>query len=73
MSFHITSQIKKATSVVAQAVVVVALVTQVQAPVDMLVTVLEARRLNSPLVSNALLAEDGSFFLCEDGSYLLFE
>ena len=73
MRFHITSQIKKASSVVAQAVVVVALAAQVQAPVDMLVTVLEAPRLNSPLVSNALLTEDGSFFLCEDGSYLLFE
>ena len=48
-------------------------ISQIQEPIRMAVAALEAIRLNSPLISNILLNEDGSFFLCEDGSYLLFE
>lgn len=48
-------------------------ISQIQEPVRMAVAALEAVRLNLSLISNVLLNEDDSFFLCEDGSYLLFE
>ena len=64
MRFHFLSQLKKAVVVVA---------VQLQEPVAMAVVAVEAVRLNLPPITNMLLNEDGSFFLCEDGSYLLFE